>query len=401
MSRRPRHRLLAAVAVAAGLIGAPQVLSGSVRADSVSDAQQNLERTQAELDNLINQMGQLDEDYGAAQDKKAQLDEEIAASQVKVDQMSAQLGQLQSVLADIAVDKFTSGGSSALSPLFSDAATYSAAQQKDALGNVALDTGEASADDMQQLVDDLSKEKKSLERKQAKVAELMTTLEQTQQQYESLQVVYQQKLSDAEARFGAAKLEAEAERQAAAAAARAAAQQAAQQQQNNNNGGTNGATSPGRGGGGNNGGTTGGGNNGGGSGGSSGGGTSTTPKPAPPPVSGKAGAAVSAAYSQLGVPYRFAAESPGVAFDCSGLTKWAWGRAGVYLPHQSAAQYGAIPHISRDQIQPGDLIFYYSPIGHVAIYVGNGMLIHAPATGKTVELAPVRWAKVVGVGRPG
>jgi cell wall-associated NlpC family hydrolase len=105
--------------------------------------------------------------------------------------------------------------------------------------------------------------------------------------------------------------------------------------------------------------------------------------------------------SQVGVPYQFAAESPGVAFDCSGLTKWAWGQAGVYLPHQSAAQYGSIPHVSQAEIQPGDLIFYKNPIGHVAMYIGNGMLVHATRPGSTVMVAPVNWAKVVGVGRPG
>jgi len=118
-------------------------------------------------------------------------------------------------------------------------------------------------------------------------------------------------------------------------------------------------------------------------------------------VSGKAGIAVSAAYSQLGVPYKFAAESPGVAFDCSGLTKWAWGRAGVSLPHQSGQQYGSTPHVPKDQAQPGDLIFYYAPIGHVGIYVGGGMMIHAPHTGDVVKLAVVHWNKVVGVSRPG
>jgi cell wall-associated NlpC family hydrolase len=60
-----------------------------------------------------------------------------------------------------------------------------------------------------------------------------------------------------------------------------------------------------------------------------------------------------------------------------------------------------IPHVPKDAAQPGDLIFYYSPISHVAIYLGDGMLIHAPATGKTVSVAPVRWEKVVVVGRPG
>jgi hypothetical protein len=111
--------------------------------------------------------------------------------------------------------------------------------------------------------------------------------------------------------------------------------------------------------------------------------------------------AVSAAYSAIGTPYHFAGETPGVAFDCSGLTKWAWGRAGVSLPHQSGGQYASVPHVSRDQVQPGDLIFYYSPIGHVGIYVGGGMMIHAQNTGTTVKVATVHWNKVVGIGRPG
>ena len=113
------------------------------------------------------------------------------------------------------------------------------------------------------------------------------------------------------------------------------------------------------------------------------------------------GIAVSAASSQVGVPYKFAAESPGVAFDCSGLTKYAWGKAGVYIPHQSSAQYGSTPHVPIDQVQPGDLIFYYAPIGHVGIYIGGGSMIHAPAPGKFVSVTTVNWNKVVGVSRPG
>ncbi|MEN9644717.1 MAG: hypothetical protein RL238_1386 [Actinomycetota bacterium] len=389
MSRRPLRTLLAATALAAGLIGGPQI----VKAAGVSEAEQSLEAAQDALDNLVDQMGQLDEDYGAAQDRKAALDEEIAVSQTKVDQMSTELGAVQQVLQDLAVTRFTSGGSSALSPLFSDASTYSAAEQKAALGRVALDTGEATADDLQLLVDQLNDEQANLQRKLDEAAQLVTTLEQKQAEFEQLQVAYEEKLAAAEAAYGKAQVEAEMARREAAADAAAAAAAAANQPAPATGGNTGGgATSPGRGGGGNTG------------GGGSGGSTTpppTTPKPTAPPVSGKAGVAVSAAYSQLGVPYRFAAEEPGVAFDCSGLTKWAWGRAGVYLPHQSRAQYGAVPHVSKDQAQPGDLIFYYSPIGHVGIYVGNGMMVHAPQTGKTVSLVPVRWGKVVGVGRPG
>jgi cell wall-associated NlpC family hydrolase len=101
------------------------------------------------------------------------------------------------------------------------------------------------------------------------------------------------------------------------------------------------------------------------------------------------------------VPYIAFKEEPGVGFDCSGLTKYAWGRAGVGMPHQSGAQFGSFPHVSQSEVQPGDLVFYYSPIGHVGIYIGNGQMIHAPHTGDVVKVATVHWNKVVGVARPG
>ena len=90
-----------------------------------------------------------------------------------------------------------------------------------------------------------------------------------------------------------------------------------------------------------------------------------------------------------------------MSFDCSGLTAYAWSQAGVYLPHQSRAQYASVPHVPTSQAQPGDLIFFYSPISHVSIYLGNGMQVHAPNTGSHVKTGSVNWGKVVGVGRPG
>ena len=120
-----------------------------------------------------------------------------------------------------------------------------------------------------------------------------------------------------------------------------------------------------------------------------------------PPPSSRASVAVNAALGQQGVPYRYATSSPGVAFDCSGLTKYAWGQAGVYLPHQSRAQYASIPHVDKGSAQPGDLLFYYSPISHVGVYLGGGQLVHAPNTGSVVKIASVNWSKVSGVGRPG
>lgn len=101
-----------------------------------------------------------------------------------------------------------------------------------------------------------------------------------------------------------------------------------------------------------------------------------------PPVNGSAAEiAVGAARSVLGVQYVWGSADPNVGFDCSGLTSWAWAQAGVYIPHSSAAQYSSLPHVPLGSVQPGDLIFYYSPISHVALYVGGGQIVHATHPG--------------------
>ncbi|MGA1298989.1 MAG: C40 family peptidase [Ilumatobacteraceae bacterium] len=120
-----------------------------------------------------------------------------------------------------------------------------------------------------------------------------------------------------------------------------------------------------------------------------------------PPTTSRAGIAIAAARSQIGVPYRYAAATEGVAFDCSGLTMWAWAQAGVSLPHQSRRQFSSSPRIPIEYIEPGDLIFFYNPISHVSLYVGGGMMVDAPGVGRTVRLKAVNWSKVVGATRPG
>jgi cell wall-associated NlpC family hydrolase len=120
----------------------------------------------------------------------------------------------------------------------------------------------------------------------------------------------------------------------------------------------------------------------------------------PPPVGGGAGAAVAAARAELGKPYVWGAAGPG-AFDCSGLTMWAWRAGGVSLPHQSGQQYAQIPHVSPAVIQPGDLLFYGSPIHHVGIYIGGGQMIDAPHSGANVRIESIGFdGHLVGAGRP-
>jgi cell wall-associated NlpC family hydrolase len=118
-----------------------------------------------------------------------------------------------------------------------------------------------------------------------------------------------------------------------------------------------------------------------------------------PAVSGAAGIAVSFAYNAIGTPYVWAGASAN-GYDCSGLTMAAWGAAGVYLPHNAAMQWNKLPHISRDALAPGDLVFY-SGLNHVAIYVGDGQIIHAPTFGDHVRLASVDVMPPYGYGRPG
>ncbi len=117
------------------------------------------------------------------------------------------------------------------------------------------------------------------------------------------------------------------------------------------------------------------------------------------PVSGGAAIAVKEAYNKLGSLYVWAAAGPST-FDCSGLTSWVWAKAGVSLPHSSRAQYSSGRHVSQDQVQPGDLLYYGSPIHHVGIYVGGGNMISAPHTGDVVKIQPAFRSDFVGATRP-
>ena len=116
-----------------------------------------------------------------------------------------------------------------------------------------------------------------------------------------------------------------------------------------------------------------------------------------PAVSGSAGVAVKYAYNAIGKPYVWAAEGPN-GYDCSGLTLAAWKAAGKSLPHNAEMQWGVVSHISRSSLQPGDLVFY-SSLGHVALYVGNNQVIHAPTYGESVKLASVDMMTPYGYGR--
>ncbi len=96
--------------------------------------------------------------------------------------------------------------------------------------------------------------------------------------------------------------------------------------------------------------------------------------------------AVLSALTQLGVPYRTNARKVDVAFDCSGLTSWAWAEAGVELPRSSRYQIRAADEVETTEAEAGFLVYYP---GHISMYVGQGFMVQAPATGSRVQVVPV------------
>lgn len=113
----------------------------------------------------------------------------------------------------------------------------------------------------------------------------------------------------------------------------------------------------------------------------------------------RAAQAVAYAYAALGKPYVWGATGPS-SFDCSGLTQAAWQAAGVSLPRTTYTQINAGRRVSRGALAPGDLVFFYSGVSHVGIYVGGGRMIHAPHPGAPVRIAPVDEMPFAGAARP-
>lgn len=130
--------------------------------------------------------------------------------------------------------------------------------------------------------------------------------------------------------------------------------------------------------------------------------TSTDPVSIAAPTSSVGGGAVAAAMAELGKPYVWAAGGP-ETFDCSGLTMYAYAQVGVSLPHSSYAQWNMGVPVSKDQLEPGDLVFF-DGLNHVGMYIGGGQFVHAPHTGDVVKISSLSGyyaSNYVGAVRPG
>jgi cell wall-associated NlpC family hydrolase len=103
----------------------------------------------------------------------------------------------------------------------------------------------------------------------------------------------------------------------------------------------------------------------------------------PTPTLGERAARI--ALRAVGVPYRWGGASPASGFDCSGLVRWTYGRLGIEVPHSSYALYGLGRQVARSRMKPGDMLFF-SGLGHMGLYVGHGRMVHAPQSGRNVEV---------------
>ena len=369
--KSPLRHLLIGFLVCTLLLGGAGIslVESPAGAGSVDDAKRKVGQIADQLEAAEEEVDRLSEELAIAVENKRQLEVEIVSTEVEIAAKQTELGGVQGQMSNLAIEAFVGGGrGGSISGLLAPGGGPNESVQRQYLTEIALNVGLASSDQLDALITDLDDLQGRLERDRSDAEALAARITQdevtTQNEIDKLFALS----AKAERELGQA-LSAERARRAAAAAA--AARDDAER-------------------------ITGGRGNGGGG---------SNPEPfdpgSVPPSSSRGAIAVAAAKSQIGVRYIKYMSREGVGFDCSGLTGWAWEQAGVSIPHQSRQQFNTTARVPIAYIEPGDLIYFYSPITHVGIYIGGGMMVDAPGPGRFVRLAAVTFSKVVGVSRPG
>ncbi len=336
----------------------------------VSAEQAKAAQIEGEIQQTGQQIGALDQRYEAALEKKASLDARIGATQAQIDRSLARVAKDRLVLHRVAIEAYVSGGTSAATDaLFSSSQT--SAMDSTVYSEVATGDIDTSMADLHTAIGRLDTQRQNLKSEDVQAARAVATSRAAYQQAQTLETQLDAALAQVKGEIASVI----AQQQAASRASQEAAAQAAIAAAPNQPATASTSTST----------------------------ATASTAAAPPPSDGDAGTvAVRAAETQLGVPYVWGGEDPGVGFDCSGLTEWAWGQAGVSLPHYSGSQMADSAPVPISDLQPGDLLFY-GPGGsvHVAMYVGGGMMIEATLPGTVVRIDPVRFGTTfAGAGRP-
>jgi cell wall-associated NlpC family hydrolase len=367
--RRKWRRLpavLAGIALVAGSVVPALVLGPAANAESLASLRAQAAAIAAQLNADYTRLDILDEQFNNAVTRLDQLTHDVAADTAALAASRGQLRSDEARLRTVAIASYVSdGASNSLSLLMSGNSSEVPEQQaylQAASGNIdnAVATVERAAHAVQVKEVQMSRQERA-----AATAERLIAADRQSTQRET--AVLQATLANVKGRLATAVAAMQAAAAKEAAARDAAAAAAASKKQ--------------------------------------------PPAPTSPPVTTGAGngagaVAVRAAESQLGVPYVYGGATPGVGFDCSGLTMWAWAQAGVQLAHGATDQYYEIPHVSMSDLQPGDLIFYgdASYLYHVVMYVGSGpygadTVIQAEHTGTNVMYSPIPGG-AYGAGQP-
>jgi cell wall-associated NlpC family hydrolase len=353
-------------------------------AQTVESLRARADRIANELEQLERRSSELDEQYLVLGEELEQLEAERAEKQAAVDEARKLVDRTRSEATGYLVEAYIGAGSSNAAALRTTDVN-SAVNQRALLEivrgdrDLLADDMDVSRQDLEARVAELEAAEEAMDARRAEQQQVVEEIEQSVAEHERLLDGANSELQaaiDAERRR---REEQAAQRAAAAAAAQAERAEQAERQartttttqtQRSSRGERSTTTAPPR---------------------------SAPHAPAPPadvplPVSGpngRAAGAIAAARSVLGTPYRWAGSSPSTGFDCSGLMSWAWSQVGVSLPRTSRGMFAGTQRISASQLQPGDLVFYGSPVHHVGMYVGGGQMIHSPRTGDVVKIAPI------------
>ncbi|MCP8706697.1 NlpC/P60 family protein [Streptomyces thermocarboxydus] len=366
-SRTPGTRVagIRTPALATAALTSVALLSQTANASPGED-RPSLEEVEKKVGDLYRQAESATEKYNAAKEKTTKQRKRVDTLLDDVAQRTQKLNEARAELGSYAAAQYRTGAG------MPDTATFLLAEtpqdifdQRQVLDRM---TGRQKA-----AVDDYVTQQTETMKKRQEATESLQTLTETQGDLKTAKATVQKKLADArellskltaEEKARLAAIEKRKQEAAARKAAELARQQAEQEQAREEAAQQGGGTSEGTGSG-------------------SGSGSTETP-PADSSYGTKAEKALAFARAQIGKPYVWGATGPG-SYDCSGLTQAAWKAAGVSLPRTTYDQVNAGTTVPVSQAQPGDLVFFYDDVTHVGLYIGNGMMIHAPKPGTYVR----------------
>jgi cell wall-associated NlpC family hydrolase/FtsZ-binding cell division protein ZapB len=308
-----------------------------------ADPEPTIEEVQEEVERLREDAEHATEEYNAAKEDEEDLQDEIEELQDSTARGQEELNELRSSLGSAASAQYRQGGVDPSVQLFLSSDPDAYLDQASTLDQVSGRQAET--------LRTVENQQRTLDQQREEATEKLEELEELREELDDQKDTIQQKLSEAQELLNQLTEEQQAALEAEEAQEAQEAAEAAQQA----------------------------------------------------PVTGGSSygqSAVAYAESVLGTPYVWGGAAPG-GFDCSGLTSWAYGQAGVSLPRVAADQAYAGAQVGYDELQPGDLVLFYEGLSHIGIYVGNGQMIHAPSTGGVVEYSsidvmPFMWGVRVG-----